>query len=187
MPNPRLAARYAKSLIDLAIEKNSLEETMKDMQLIEAICHQNADFVSMMRSPVIKADKKQAIIEAILSGKIGVLTSGFIKLLISKGREQNLDEIASAFIHQYRSYKRIKMIRLTTAAPVSSEVSDLLRTKIQTAFPDNTIDFHVDVNADLIGGFVLEMEDRQMDASVLRDLNDIKKQFTKNLYVSQLR
>lgn len=186
MLNPRLASRYAKSLIDIAIEQNSLEETLKDMQLIEAICQQNREFVAMMRSPIIKADKKIAITDAIFNNRVSVLTISFIKLLINKGREQNLDEIAIAFIAQYRFNKKIRMVKLTTAAPVDSSVVDTLKNKLTAAFEGSSIHIESEVNPELLGGFILDMGDKQLDASVLRDLNDIRKQFSKNLYVSQI-
>lgn len=185
MLNPRLASRYAKSLIDIAIEQNSLEETLKDMQLIEAICQQNREFVAMMRSPIIKADKKTAITDAIFNGRVSALTITFIKLLISKGREQNIDEIATAFIAQYRFNKQIRMVKLTTAAPVDNAVIDILKAKLSANFSGSSIQIETAVDPSLLGGFILDMGDKQMDASVLRDLKDIKKQFTKNLYVPQ--
>ena len=58
MPNPRLASRYAKSLIDLSIEKGQLEDVYADMQWLNKITVSNPDFVSVLRSPVIKSDKK---------------------------------------------------------------------------------------------------------------------------------
>lgn len=186
MLNPRLAGRYAKSLIDIAVEKNSLEETLKDMQLIDAICKQNSEFVAMMRSPVIKADKKTAIIEAIFNNRVSLLTITFLKLLISKGREQNIDEIAVAFITQYRHNKKMRMVKLTTAAPVDASVVTTLQNKLAIMYEGSSIHIETAVDASLIGGFVLDMGDKQMDASVARDLNDIKKQFSKNLYVSQI-
>lgn len=186
MLNPRLAGRYAKSLIDISVEKNSLEETLKDMQLIDAICKQNSEFVAMMRSPVIKADKKTAIIEAIFNNRVSLLTITFLKLLISKGREQNIDEIAVAFIAQYRHNKKMRMVKLTTATPVDVSVVETLKNKLAKMYEGSSIHIETAVDASLIGGFVLDMGDKQMDASVARDLNDIKKQFSKNLYVSQI-
>lgn len=186
MLNPRLASRYAKSLIDISVERNSLEETLKDMQLLDAVCKQNSEFVAMMRSPVIKADKKTAIIEAIFSNRISVLTITFLKLLISKGREQSIDEIAVAFIVQYRLNKKMRMVKLTTATAVDATVVEVLRSKLANMYHESTIHIETAVDASLIGGFILDMGDKQMDASVARDLNDIKKQFSKNLYVSQI-
>lgn len=186
MLNPRLASRYAKSLIDLAIEQNSLEETLKDMQLLDAICSQSRDFIMMMRSPVIKADKKLLITEAVLQGRISALSTAFIRLLINKGREQSLDEIAKAFITQYRTNKKIRMVKLTSAAAIDPSVIELLRNKLQAGYPDSAIEMETAIDPSILGGFILDMGDRQLDASILRDLQDIKKQFTRNLYVSQL-
>jgi len=186
MLNPRLASRYAKSLIDIAIEKNSLEDTLKDMQLIDAICNQNREFVALMRSPIIKADKKTAIVEAIFNGRTSLLTISFLKLLISKGREQNIDEIAQAFIAQYRLNQKMRMVKLTTATAVDNSVVETLKSKLAALYHESSIHIETAVDPSLLGGFILDLGDKQMDASIARDLNDIKKQFSKNYYVSQI-
>ena len=54
MPNPRLATRYAKSLIDLSIEKGQLEAVFADMQWLQAVCKGNRDFVNMLRARLSK-------------------------------------------------------------------------------------------------------------------------------------
>lgn len=187
MLNPRLASRYAKSLIDLAVEQNSLEATLQDVQLMATTISSSPEFASILKSPIIKADKKDAIIDAILGARMSPLTRAFIKLLTAKGREGTLSEMASSFISQYREMKRISPVRLITAAPVSEEVKENIRQKVAAALPGQSIELSTDVQPELVGGFVLEMGDKLMDASIKRDLNDIKKQFLKNLYVSEIR
>ena len=86
MLNPRIASRYAKSLIDLSIEKGSLEEVYQDMQYLAGIAKVNKDFVNLLKSPIIAPDKKQAVLEAVTNGKVSELTSLFNALLIRKGR-----------------------------------------------------------------------------------------------------
>jgi F-type H+-transporting ATPase subunit delta len=186
MLNPRLASRYAKSLIDISIEHNCLEDILQDMQLVNTICQQNSDFVAMMRSPIIKADKKTSIIDAIFSSKVTKLSNSFFKLLINKGREQNIDEIATAFIAQYRHYKNMRFVKLTTASAVHTSVVETLQAKLSNLFAGSSIHIETAIDPSLLGGFVLDMGDKQMDASVARDLNDIKKQFSKNYYVAQM-
>ncbi len=188
MQNPRLASRYAKSLLDLAIEQNQLEVTLKDMQLLSSVCHQSRDFVNMLRSPVIKGDKKIAIINAVIGGQLEAqLSKAFINLLVNKGREANLPEIATAFIAQYQTLKNIRTVKLTTATPISDAVKEAIRSKVVTLLSaDSTIELKEEVNPDLIGGFVLQMDDKLFDASIRRDLNDVKTQFLKNIYVSQI-
>ena len=57
MNNPRLAGRYAKSLLDLAVENNELEKVYADIKYIKFLCRQNPDFVSVLKSPIIKGEK----------------------------------------------------------------------------------------------------------------------------------
>src|SRR3954468_3199428 len=110
MPNPRLATRYAKSLIDLSVERNQLEVVYNDMQFLKQVTNGSREFVNLLRSPVINADKKQAVIDAITKGKISELTALFINLLIAKGREKDMPEIITAFIEQYNSMKGIHKV-----------------------------------------------------------------------------
>jgi F-type H+-transporting ATPase subunit delta len=187
MQNPRLASRYAKSLIDLAIEQNALEPTLQDVQLIDGTIRGSRELTSMLRSPIIKTDKKQAVLNAVFGTKLSPLTSSFVKLLTDKGREANLGEIASSFISQYREMKSISSVKLITAAPVSEQVRESIREKVAAAMPGRSVEMSTEVRAELIGGFVLEMGDRLVDASIKRDLNDIRKQFMENLYIQNIR
>ncbi|WP_298716670.1 ATP synthase F1 subunit delta [Chitinophaga sp.] len=186
MQNPRLANRYAKSLIDLAVAKNELEAVHGDMLLLQSITRTNADVVALLRSPIIKADKKVKILGAILDGKISGITSAFIRLVTLKGRESVLAEIAGEFQKQYNALKGIARVKLTSAAPLEASLLNLIREKVETS-AGRKIELETQVNPDLIGGFVLETGNSLFDASVLRDLKDIKKQFLKNIYVSEIR
>jgi len=188
MQNPRLATRYAKSLLDLAIERNSVEDTLGDMQLLNSICTRSYDFAVMLRSPVISGDKKLSVINIILKQhEVSELTHAFINLLVTKGRELNLPEIAGAFITQYNELKNIRTVKLTTAAPMDAAIKASIQEKIAGYMPTDTIDLETAIDDSLIGGFVLEVEDRLYDASVRKSLNDIRTQIIDTSYVSKLR
>ena len=187
MQNPRLAVRYAKSLLDLAQEQNLLEPVFEDIKLLDNICRSNKDFANVLKSPIIKEDKKNQIIEAVTAGKINKLTASFIKLLSSKSREANLPEIITAFIEQYNIVKGIHKVKLTTAVPLSDEMKNTFIDKIKVAEAIETIDLETLVDENLVGGFVLEMEGRKADASIRRDLIDVQKQFMNNDYIQKLR
>lgn len=187
MQNPRLAARYAKSLLDLTREQNSMDAALKDMQLLDAICRQNPDFVLMLRSPVIHADKKLAIIQAVIGDRLTPLTFSFVALLVRKGRESNLPEIATAFIRQYKDAHHIRSVQLTTAAPLRADVRDHILKQVVASLQNDRVELEEKVDPDLIGGFVLEMDDKLFDASILHDLNTVKMQFKQNIYVRNIR
>src|SRR3989339_135730 len=98
MSNPRLADRYAKSLVDLSTERNQLDIVRTDMQYIQAICKASRDFLNMLRSPIIKADQKEKMLVAVINGKVSELTALFCNLLVRKGRERDLPEIKKQFL-----------------------------------------------------------------------------------------
>jgi F-type H+-transporting ATPase subunit delta len=185
--NPRLAGRYAKSLIDLSVEKDQLEAVYKDMLFLQAICTASRELVSLLKSPVVKGDKKDKILDAVTAGKIGTITATFNKLLIRKGREAYLPEIVTAFIQQYKDIKDIHTVKLTTATPVSEELKKVILDKIRSATDMQKLELESKVDESLIGGFVLEIGDQLIDTSVAFDLNNIRKQFRNNDFIYKIR
>ncbi len=187
MNNPRLAGRYAKSLLDLSIEQHKLEEVYADMKFLLSVTRSNPDFVAVLKSPVIPTDKKEKIIESITQGRVSSLTAQFITLLMRKTRESNLGEIVKAFIEQYNTLKNIHPVKITTASPMSEELAETILAKIKTNPDFQNIELQQVVEEELVGGFKLEMGDTLVDASILRDLLDVKKQFMSNEYIHRLR
>jgi F-type H+-transporting ATPase subunit delta len=187
MPNPRLATRYAKSVLGLAIETGKLEQVYADMLWLQAVCRANKDFVNLLRSPVIKADKKEKIIAAVANGKISELTTAFIALMIRKSRESVLPEVVSAFVNQYKVHKNIHTVRLTTAVPISDAVRDQIVARIKETSHMKNIELETVVNADIIGGFVLNAGDQLIDASIAYDLKAVARQFENNDFIYKIR
>ncbi len=187
MQNPRLAERYAKSLIDLSTELKQLDTVYDDIALLQSICKESREFVLMLNSPIINADKKHKIINAITDGKISNITQTFIQLLCNKNRESNLPGIVASFIEQFNEIKGIHKAKLTTAIPVSDAIKDSFIRKIKAATDIKNIEIETKVDAKLIGGFMLEMDGKLIDSSILRDINDVKKQFSNNDYIHKLR
>lgn len=186
MQSPRLAGRYAKSLVDLAQEKGQLETVYKDMQYLQQVVKQSREFVVLMKSPVIKADKKNAILDAV-SKDISELTKAFNRLLVTKGRENALPEIVNAFIDQYNTIKDIHKVKLTTATEASEELKRSMIEKVKAEAGFKSVELETKTDPSIVGGFILEFNNNKVDASISRDLKDIKKQFLDNHFVQKLR
>ena len=187
MPNPRLASRYAKSLIDLSIEKGQLEQVYNDMLWLQAVCKSNRDFMNLLKSPVISGDKKIKILEAVAGNKLSTITKTFNTLLVNKSRESNLPEIVNAFISQYKEYKNIHTVKLTTATPVNDAVRNAIIAQVKKTGGYENIELEEKVDKDIIGGFVLQVGDKLVDASVAYDLRIIAKQFENNDFIYKIR
>lgn len=184
MKNPLLATRYAKALLGLALEQNKLEEVNTSMSAFEATTSGSKELTNLFRSPIIKADKKVNIVNA-LAGKMGTddMTKGFINLIINKKRDVFLPEIFTAFQQQYKAHKNIGTVELTVAEELSAEMKTKITDSIKSQLNGQEIDLTIKVDEKLIGGFVLEANNNLFDGSIARDLKDIKDQFMKNIYV----
>ncbi len=187
MSNARLAGRYAKSLLGLATEQGQLEAVYADMKYLHAVCQVSKDFVNLLRSPIIKADQKNSIINAVTKDKVSLLTNSFTVLLVKKGRESDLPEMATAFIEQYNELKGIHQVTLTTAVEVGDALKKSIEDKVKAESNFGTVELTTKVDESLIGGFVLEFNNNLLDASIARDLRDIKKQFTNSEYVNKIK
>lgn len=187
MPNPRLAARYAKSLLDLSVEKGQLEQVYADMLWLQGVCKSNRDFVNMLRSPIIKNDVKGKIVNAVTASYVGELTRAFNQLLVNKGRESFLPEIITAFVQSYKDRKGIKTIRLTTATPAGEDVRNAIVSQVKKAGGFTEVELEEKVDPAIIGGFVLQVDDKLVDNSVSYNLRSIAKQFENNDFIYKIK
>ena len=187
MSNPRLAYRYAKSMIDLSQEKGQLEDVFNDMLLLQTIIKDNREFLVLLRSPVISPDKKLKVVEAVTAGRVTELTALFNKLLITKGRESALPEVITSFVQQYKALKNIHSVKLTTAVPISEELKNKLVEQIKRTSSIQNIELETKVDDKIIGGFVLQAGDQLIDASISYDLKEIARQFENNDFIYNIR
>jgi F-type H+-transporting ATPase subunit delta len=182
----RIASRYAKSLIDLAQEQGKLERVLEDVQAFQEASKQR-DFYLLLKSPIVNPGKKGSILKEIFEGKFDELSMAFINIVLRKGREGYLTDIANEFVNQYKSLKHISTVKLTTASPVSDAALEAIKKQLQGSVrTEANIEIETAVDPDLIGGFVIEFDDKLYDASVAYKLNQLKKQFSGNQYVKEM-
>lgn len=187
MQNPRLAAVYAKSLADLAEEKGQFDQVYQDMEYLKALCAASRELVLLLKSPVVYGNKKQSILTAITKDNISELTAAFNTLLIKKGREGYLPEITTAFINLYNERNAIHQVKVTTAEPLSETLRQRIEDKLKKDAGFEHIKMETVVDEGIIGGFILEYNNNLVDASIIRDLNDVKRQFERNDYILNIR
>jgi F-type H+-transporting ATPase subunit delta len=186
MLQTKVAQRYAKAIFDLAVETSTLEEVKQDFDLILSVQSKELHFILI--SPIVKGEKKTAIFEAVFSKHIQPLTNSFFKLIFSKGRSVAINEIIQAFIEKYRLKKGIQLVELTTAVEISGEVKEKISAvlKENSLLKGKSIELHARVDASIIGGLIVQVDDQLFDASIRHDLQVIKKQFIENMYISKI-
>jgi F-type H+-transporting ATPase subunit delta len=187
MMNPRLAARYAKSLIDLSREKDQLETVYKNMLYLQDLMRSSSELVTVLKSPVIPGDKKLKVLDAVTAAHTDPISGAFNRLLIQKGRERFLPDIVWAFIEQYKEFKGIHHVTLTTAVAIGEDVKNSIISKIKAASAMKEVELESLVDEKIIGGFILEADGKRVDVSIAYDLANIKKQFSNNDFIYRIR
>ena len=170
-----VARRYAKSLLDLAVEQGKLDRIMDDIISIHG-SFESRDLVLLLKSPIIKSEKKMKALSTIFQGKVDDLTLRFIEILTKKGREGILPEIAEAVREQYNELKNITSATLTTAVKVDSEVVKNIESKIKGK--EGSVEISTEVDPSILGGYILQIGDKVYDASVEKKINDLRKELT---------
>ncbi len=181
----RIATRYAKSLIDLAIEQGKLEPVYSDVMQLQAAA-KNRELYLFLKSPIVHSDKKIAVLDALFKGKVDALTLTYLHLLVTKNREMYIPEIAAEFVHQYKTLKHISSVTVTSALPLGDAVLEGLRQKLlASGILTENLEIIAKVDPELIGGFILEFNNKRYDASVASKLADLRSDFLKNQYIRE--
>jgi F-type H+-transporting ATPase subunit delta len=186
-PNPRLATRYAKSLIDLSVERGQLEEVYKDILYLREVFRKSKALIDFLNNPVITSDQKLMVVKTIDSSNTGETTKLFNRLLIRKGRENYLPEIAETFVDLYKKHKGVHIVTLITAVPVGDDIKEIFINRIKSAGRMKEVELVTVVQENIIGGFILESENRRIDASVAYDLAKVKNRFLTNEFIYRFR
>lgn len=172
----KTATRYSQSLIELAIEQKSLEKVAGDMASLSGIIDQSADFKNMLKSRVIKSEKKAEILTAILSGKVNELTQRFAQLLAKNGRAELLPQIAKDFRDRFEIHQGVLRMRLISAVALDDQTKSKIKSAVKTDRWKDII-FEEEINPDIIGGYILRTDYIQFDAGVKSQLEEIKNSF----------
>ena len=134
------------------------------------------ELLLMVKSPIIKADKKWNILDKLFSGKVNELTSKFLHLIINKGREKYLLDITKAFEHQYQQLQQVTPVKITTAVPLNDELLSKIQKTLKESGKVEKTEWEKEVDEEILGGFILEFDDQVVDASVRGKLEKLKRQ-----------
>lgn len=178
MSDRRVASRYARSLIELAEEKGILEEVNNDMELFLEVCEGNRDFKLAIKNPIIKNDKKLAILKGIFQSKVSKLTILFFELISRKNRESFLPEVAEEFHKQYNSLKGIVTAEVVTTFSLDNDLRNRFKNVVEDIFHKD-VELSEKIDESLIGGFILTVGDKQINESLNSQLKELKHEFSK--------
>lgn len=187
MSNHKVAYAYAKSLMELAIERGQLEEVYQDFLHLAELSKSNRDLDLAMRNPIVSADKKLKVLKALFE-KRGTTeaTLAFFEILCRKNRIDVITEVAREFEAQYQLHHFIQVAEVTTTFPLDAALRAEFARIVLEISGMKTVKLVEKINPDLIGGYILRVNDRQLDESLSSKLRALKAEFAVNHYESKI-
>jgi F-type H+-transporting ATPase subunit delta len=167
---PQAAFNYAKALMELAEEHHTdpaaLGQELKDLR---KIVDDNEAFRLYLGDPAIGVFERAAALQRIFQGKVMPLVSDLMRLLNERGRLRLLVDIAGAFDVLLEEKLGKVEVDVTVAKPLDDAQMQKVRKSVSAALRRDAVT-HQFVDESIIGGLLIRVEDRLIDASVRHQL-----------------
>lgn len=173
MNEGKISVRYAKALLQVALEKKNIESVRKDIELVLATCQQSAELDVILKSPVLKVSEKLTVLKKAFSAAVSADTLAFIELLVKNNREAHLASCCRVFLDLYKKELNIRTVTLTSVSPLSNEQKSVIVKQIEQHLSAK-VELIEKIDSSILGGFVLRIDDQQIDASVAYKLHQVK-------------
>lgn len=166
---------YGEALFDLAKEEGKLDVISEEVQFVSDSLNENKDLMRLLNHPKITVEEKIEVVESIFKGRLSDTTTGFLVLVVQKGRSGELPEILSYFTKKVKEYKNIGVASITSATALSEKQKADMEKKLLETTRYVSFETRYDVDESLIGGVVIRIGDRVVDSSIRTKLDNMAK------------
>ncbi len=174
----KIGIRYAKALFLTAIEENALEQVHNDMQLLKQLVSENPSFHFFLQTPILKPSEKKEFFQSVFSHHIHSLTLRFLDLLTQNRRENRLVDTIRNFQTLYLAHNNTLSATLITTINADAVMIETVTQKLQSML-QKTVLLKNKIDESIVGGFILQIEDKEFDASARTQLKKIKNNLNK--------
>ncbi len=173
----KAAGRYARAILDIAVETDSLEKEKQDMQFINHTIESSRDLKLFLQSPLIKKAVKINVLKEIFEGKVQQSTMNLMILLAEKSREKLLLDITKAFMSLYKKHHGIIDVDVETAFELDQNQKEKLVQVLESA-TGKKVQMEIQLREELMGGLTVRIDDTIINGSVKYKLSQLKESFT---------
>ena len=177
MKSSKAASRYAKALLEIAIDQKKIDSILGDMNFLTQVSEESSEFETLVSSPIISTEKKISIFDMIFE-QFEKESKDFVKLIANNKREGLLPAIAVSFDTLVKEHRGIVPVTIVTASPMDTSTKEAILAKVKNAVEGN-LEVTEEVDESLIGGFLVKMGDIQIDATVANQFNNLKQRLTR--------
>lgn len=173
MKDYRVGTRYARALAALAEEKNQLERIEKELQETVELTNRHAEISHLLMNATISREEKEDFIEKILPEGFSELLVNFLKVLIQKGRFQDLVLIRDRFHRFFEEKKGIQRVRVQSPIPLAAVIQERLRRVLEKKL-NRKVYFETTRDPEILGGLILDFDGTRIDGSFRTQLQELK-------------
>ena len=166
-----VAGTYGDALFDFAMEENQIDSLMDEILTVQAVLEENKGLEKILVNPEIPKQKKLQVIEDVFKGRISDALTGFLRIVVTKGRYKNLPDIFAYFIARVKEYKKIGVAEVISAIPLSGEQKEKIEKKLLDTTRYETMEIEYKVDEKKIGGLMIRIGDRVVDSTIQSKLN----------------
>jgi len=186
MSDYKIVSRYARSILELSAENEQLERTIENAKFLGEVIKTRA-FLNFLNNPVIRSEKKIRVFREIFKEDLESIFFKFIELVTRKGRENLLPKITKEIIVQYKVMKHISDIHLTTAVKLDKSFLDRFNELLlESPITDEKVNLITKENSKIIGGFILQVDDKLLDMSVRTKLKKLENEIIEEEFVKKI-
>lgn len=169
------ASAYARSLLELANETNQAEPIRQELQALKQVCEQNPTFGLFLAAPAISHAEREPVLNRIFGQNLSPLMHNFVGVLNRKNRLSALPRIAQAYAQLLDEQLGKLDVDVTVAHALAPAQLDEVQSKVGQALKKNAV-IHQSVDDSIIGGLIIRVQDKLIDASVKTQLAAMKEQ-----------
>jgi F-type H+-transporting ATPase subunit delta len=157
---------YAEAFLQVAESRKETDEVVDQAKAVLALWQQSPELREAMASPVLEVEAKKAALEKLFTDQLTPSFVNLLKLLADRQRIGVLDAVLERLLELYREQRNIALATVTSATALSEEQQAELSKKVQAVAGTDKLEINLEVDADLIGGFVVKVGSKVIDASL---------------------
>lgn len=174
MDNGLIPQRYAKALYKFAREHNTDSTVYEEMKEVISSFQNNPRLSKILANPFVEKKEKYDLLKAAAGDKVENDYLGFIKLILDNKREEYALQMALAYRDLYRKANKISQVKITTAVQLPEAEMEKLRNMVSNSFQDTKLEFFEQINPEIIGGFIIDVDASRMDASISNEIEQLR-------------
>lgn len=174
-----ISKTYGEAIFELAVSENKTDEYAAEMETILSVIRENPEFTAVMNHPKILVEEKLELITNVFGGRASDDITGFLRIIVQKGRYGQIEEIIQYFLDEVKQLKGIGVVYVTVPMELRPEQKEKLEEKLLATTSYKELEMHYALDQSLIGGMVIRIGDRVVDSSISTKLNMLERDLMK--------